>query len=284
MRSYLFLILLIGCASSRNHLEDVKKSTAYEEFVKKSTESANNCRVQETTVEHLTSSLINKRESYTIEYANSIRAFNSRKSHFVSRKQLDDYFFERFSIDLQPKVDAITKWINKTPYDIETMLWKHSAGTDDEIRAFILDSASLHNKACNDAMVSEIESYEQKKVEELKNEPSTGMKILRGVGLVLSAFGGASTQSSGDANGINSNNTCYSDSNCTYGLRCFKSNNQLQGTCGQPVDSFGNPDYTNSYKNYGGGLEGKSCGFDTDCPIGFSCKKSLGQLNGLCAK
>jgi hypothetical protein len=77
---------------------------------------------------------------------------------------------------------------------------------------------------------------------------------------------------------------CSSDYDCQYGSRCLKGFTRTQGTCAQSVNEFGTPTFAppspNSIMPGGDG----DCSWDTECPIGFQCRKPLGQIKGHCLK
>jgi len=82
--------------------------------------------------------------------------------------------------------------------------------------------------------------------------------------------------------------SCNSDYECGYGKHCVKPSGSisLTGTCVTPSDEFGNKDYS-ADSDWGSGYGAKkvkSCSFNTDCAIGFSCMKKSGELYGICVK
>lgn len=90
---------------------------------------------------------------------------------------------------------------------------------------------------------------------------------------------------------IFSNNSfaCFSDFECGYGNRCVKPSGSINmnGVCIEPTNNYGVRDYSSSYNTYGrnvGPQEIDGCSFDLDCPIGFSCLKRSGELQGICIK
>jgi hypothetical protein len=77
---------------------------------------------------------------------------------------------------------------------------------------------------------------------------------------------------------------CDSDYSCQYGEACVKASYEAMGICATKVNQYGNPTYSppdaGSVRSGGSG----SCGFDTDCPIGFKCAKQNYASRGSCMK
>jgi hypothetical protein len=78
---------------------------------------------------------------------------------------------------------------------------------------------------------------------------------------------------------------CNSDFDCGYGNKCVKAkgNFNVTGICVTPSDRFGNKTYKYSAPSSRPQTV-RSCSFDTDCGIGFSCMKRSGQIYGICLK
>jgi hypothetical protein len=88
--------------------------------------------------------------------------------------------------------------------------------------------------------------------------------------------------SRGDTSGLKE---CSSDYQCGFGRQCVKpaGSISLKGVCVAPVDNFGTKIITQPVPSPGPHTV-SGCSFTTDCPIGFSCVKQGGHLQGLCIK
>lgn len=77
---------------------------------------------------------------------------------------------------------------------------------------------------------------------------------------------------------------CSSDFQCGFGNVCVKDQFAVRGRCAKAVNEFGNP--TNPMPRLDSVNPGGTgqCSFDTECPVGFACRKSSGQLTGHCFK
>lgn len=86
--------------------------------------------------------------------------------------------------------------------------------------------------------------------------------------------------------GANPGDSCSSDYSCGGGEKCLKQQYQMNGTCAKSVNEFGTPTYSMpSTDSVGPKMNDTDmCSFDTDCSIGFHCKKSLGQIKGYCMR
>lgn len=64
---------------------------------------------------------------------------------------------------------------------------------------------------------------------------------------------------------------CTSDFSCGVGYKCVKAQFNSKGTCMKSIDSHGIQQFNSPVNNVGPNMNGQ-CTFNTDCPIGFSCK------------
>jgi hypothetical protein len=81
--------------------------------------------------------------------------------------------------------------------------------------------------------------------------------------------------------------TCSSDYDCGMGNSCLKQMYQSTGVCAQRVNEYGNRDFGSGPNpgSFGPKMNDSGmCSFTTDCPIGFTCRKSSGSLKGHCIK
>ena len=79
-------------------------------------------------------------------------------------------------------------------------------------------------------------------------------------------------------------NTCTSDFNCSFGSKCLKDFGKIEGVCAEVVNQYGQKTYQMPQTESVQVGKGGNCSFDTDCSIGFECKKNPGQLKGFCIK
>lgn len=84
---------------------------------------------------------------------------------------------------------------------------------------------------------------------------------------------------------INNSFACINDYGCKYGDKCIKAKDSIspQGICVTPLDQYGYRDY-NQMSQSNRVHEVKSCQFNTDCEIGFSCYKQNSGIYGICMK
>lgn len=78
---------------------------------------------------------------------------------------------------------------------------------------------------------------------------------------------------------------CEYDFDCEPGSKCVKDIGELDGYCAggtMPGNSYDQKPYKDPADPTDS--EGDTCQFDTDCGAGASCKKSSGQVYGVCAK
>ena len=93
------------------------------------------------------------------------------------------------------------------------------------------------------------------------------MRILLAA-LLIVGFGSISTESY--ARG------CSSDFSCSFGEVCVKAPYKMRGQCMKAVNEYGVKTYQRPRTGsiYSGDSQGQ-CRFNTDCPIGFKCDRSL---------
>jgi len=77
---------------------------------------------------------------------------------------------------------------------------------------------------------------------------------------------------------------CINDFQCGFGNICVKSKDSasMNGICVTPTDKFGNKQYGVTPSSEPRKVTG--CNFNTDCDVGFSCMKRVGELSGICMK
>jgi hypothetical protein len=78
---------------------------------------------------------------------------------------------------------------------------------------------------------------------------------------------------------------CTSDMQCSPGNKCVKSagSYSMDGVCVTPTDKYGNRTYYSGPSSYGPHRI-SGCKFNTDCNIGYSCFKRVGEIEGICVK
>ena len=69
---------------------------------------------------------------------------------------------------------------------------------------------------------------------------------------------------------------CSSDFSCGFGEQCVKAPYKMRGQCMKTVNEYGVKTYQRPRTGsvYSGDSQGQ-CRFNTDCPIGFKCDRSL---------
>lgn len=79
--------------------------------------------------------------------------------------------------------------------------------------------------------------------------------------------------------------SCSSDYSCGTGEACLKQQYQTTGTCATKVNGYGTQTYSPpSPGSVGPKMDDDNmCSFDTDCSIGFTCKKN-GGIKGYCMR
>lgn len=112
-----------------------------------------------------------------------------------------------------------------------------------------------------------------------KEDDDRTRKVLGAVAVFLSGLGGRSTMAPAAAD-----EGCSSDFQCGSGKICVKDQFKMRGVCATAVNQYGNPTLQGPrLDSLNPGGEGQ-CSFNTDCPIGFECRKSSGSLSGHCFK
>ncbi len=91
------------------------------------------------------------------------------------------------------------------------------------------------------------------------------------LGNQLQQMNGGMVNSNQNYGSMSSSSGCSSDFDCGLGQRCVKPQYSSSGTCMKSVNSSGIQQF-NSHQNNVGPNMNKQCTFNTDCPIGFSCK------------
>ena len=137
----------------------------------------------------------------------------------------------------------------------------------------------------NNNIKTEEETYAKKENIKLANNPASKIKrkpkasSLGALFVYKLIYGGGSSTTFNKSPRYTSrrNEECYSDFDCGIGRRCIKKPLSITGVCLTEVDdtglkTFSLPSADNIGPNMN--LDGE-CSFNTDCPIGFRCDRSL---------